>query len=168
MTLRRSRESRTGRASAADLSYFASERPVGLLLSHLAAIYERAFLQGLSSDPAFAITSAEHAILRCVAERSSTATEIARTLGLSKQAIGKTVTALERRGYVTRSTSAVDERAQEVSMTEEGRRLVRRSIRVAKSLDARTRKVLGAPDFATLKSLLVRTLEADVRHGRMP
>ncbi len=162
MTPRRSRESRTSPASAADLSYFATERPVGLLLSQLAAIYERAFLQELSGDPAFAsITSAEHAILRCVAARSVTATEIARTLGLSKQAIGKTVAALEHRGYVTRSTNAVDERALIVSMTVEGRRLVRRSIRVAKSLDAHTSKVLGAPDFASLKALLVRTLDAD-------
>jgi len=161
MTPHQSRRPRTSPAGAADLSFFASERPVGLLLSNLAAIYEQAFLHGLISDPTPAsITSAEHAILRCVAERSATATEMARTLGLSKQAIGKTVAALERRGYVMRSSSAVDERAQLVSMTEEGRRLARRSIRVAKSLDARTRKVLGARDFASLKALLVRMLTA--------
>lgn len=145
------------------LSYFAKERPVGLLLSQLAAVYERAFLQGLTSDStSSSITSAEHAILRCVAQRSVTSTEIARTLGLSKQAIGKTVTALERRGYVARSTSAVDGRAQLVTMTAKGRRLVAQSIRVAKSLDARTAKVLGAADLAVLKALLARTLEADV------
>lgn len=146
---------------AADLSYFATERPVGLLFSQLAAVYERAFLQGLASDPTLPpITSAEHAILRCVAQRSTTATEIARRLGISKQAIGKTVAALARRGYLARSTSAADERALVVSMTDKGRRLVRQSIRVAKSLDARTRKLLGAPDFALLKDLLVRTLDA--------
>lgn len=144
------------------LSYFAKERPVGLLLSQLATVYERAFLQGLTSDSAHdAISSADHAILRCLAQGSATSTEIARTLGLSKQAIGKTVTALELRGYVARSTSAVDARAQLVAMTAKGRRLVARSIRVAKSLDARTAKVLGAADLALLKSLLWRTLEAD-------
>ena len=162
MTRRRSRDSGNGGAVESDLSYFSRERPVGLLLSNLAAVYERAFLLGLTSDASFAsITAADHAILRCVAQRSATATEIARTLGLSKQAIGKTVNALERRGYIVRSRSAVDLRAQVVSMTDKGRLLIERSIAVAGSLDARTREVLGTQDFALLKALLVRTQDAE-------
>ena len=162
MTRRRSRDSGNGGAVESDLSYFSRERPVGLLLSNLAAVYERAFLLGLTSDASFAsITPADHAILRCVAQRSATATEIARKLGLSKQAIGKTVTALERRGYVVRSRSAADLRAQVISMTDKGRRLVERSIRVAKALDARTGELLGAKDLALLKALLVRIQDAE-------
>jgi DNA-binding MarR family transcriptional regulator len=151
-----------GRGVESDLSYFSRERPVGLLLSRLAAVYERAFLLGLTSDASFAsITAADHAILRCVAQRSGTSTEIARTLGLSKQAIGKTVNGLERRGLVVRSRSTVDQRAQVVSMTDQGRQLVERSIRVASALDARTQEVLGAQDLALLKALLIRTLDAE-------
>jgi DNA-binding MarR family transcriptional regulator len=162
MTPKRSHASGKGPGVESDLSYFSRERPVGLLLSNLAAVYERAFLLGVTSDASFAsITAADHAILRCVAQRSATSTEIARTLGLSKQAIGKTVNALERRGYVVRSRSAVDLRAQVVSMTDKGRLLIARSIRVAEALDARTREVLGAQDLALLKALLVRTQDAE-------
>lgn len=167
MTPKRSHGSGKGPGLESDFSYFSRERPVGLLLSNLAAVYERAFLQGLTSDASFAsITAADHAILRCVAQRSATSTEIARTLSLSKQAIGKTVNALERRGYVVRSRSAVDLRAQVVSMTDKGRLLIERSIRVAKVLDARTREVLGAQDLVLLKALLVRTQDAEDQLAR--
>jgi DNA-binding MarR family transcriptional regulator len=162
MTPRRSHDPGQGQGEEADLSYFVRERPIGLLLSNLAAVYERAFLLGVTADASFAsITAADHAILRCVAQRSATSTEIARTLGISKQAIGKTVNALERRGYVVRSRSAVDLRAQVISMTDQGRLLIERSIRVAESLEARTQAVLGAQDLALLKALLVRTQDAE-------
>lgn len=168
MTPKRSRSPAKGLPVEPDLSYFSRERPVGLLLSNLAAVYERAFLLGLTSDPSFAtITVADHAILRCVAQRSRTSTEIARLLGLTKQAIGKTVNALERRGFVARSRSAIDLRAQVVSMTDKGMRLVDRSIRVAEVLDARARESLGAQDFALLKALLVRLEDAEDRLGRV-
>jgi hypothetical protein len=45
-------------------------------------------------------------------------------------------------------------------------RLVERSIRVAKALDARTQEVLGAPDLALLKALLIRTLDAEDQFAR--
>jgi DNA-binding MarR family transcriptional regulator len=168
MTPTRSRGPGKGPPVEPDLSYFSRERPVGLLLSNLAAAYERAFLLGLTSDASFAtITAADHAILRCVAQRSATSTEIARMLGLTKQAIGKTVNALERRGFVARSRSAVDLRAQVVSMTDKGRLLVERSIRVAEALDARARETLGARDLALLKALLVRVQDAEDRLGRV-
>jgi DNA-binding MarR family transcriptional regulator len=167
MTRKRIHGPGKGRRVEPDLSYFSRERPVGLLLSNLAAVYERTFLLGLTADPSFAsITAADHAILRCVAQRSTTSTEIARKLGLSKQAIGKTVNALERRGFVVRTRSTVDQRVQVVSMTNEGRRLVERSIRVARALDARTQEVLGAPDLALLKALLIRTLDAEDQFAR--
>jgi DNA-binding MarR family transcriptional regulator len=162
MTPKRSPGSGKSPGIETDLSYFSRERPVGLLLSNLAAVYERAFLLGVTSDASFAsITAADHAILRCVAQRSATSTDIARTLGLSKQAIGKTVSALEWRGYVVRSRSAVDLRAQVISMTDQGRRLIERSIRVARALDARTGEFLGAEDLALLKALLVRIQDAE-------
>jgi len=150
-----------GASVGSDSPYLDGERPVGLLLSQLATVYEKAFLRGLASDGSTdAVTSADHAILRSVAHGSATATEIAHELGVSKQAIGKTVGSLERRGYVERRRSEEDHRAQMVSMTDEGRRLVARSVRVARSLDARTRDVLGDEDLALLRSLLIRIHDA--------
>lgn len=144
-----------------DLAYFSREPPVGLLLSNLAATYERAFLLGLSSVGAHeTITAAEHAILRCVLRGGATSTDMARMLGLTKQAVGKTVTALETRGYVSRCKSANDLRAQVVTLTDKGLGLVEHSIRVAKALEQRAEEILGASDLAKLKALLVTIQEA--------
>lgn len=143
------------------LAYFSQERPLGLLLSNLAATYERAFLHGLTSDGAHAtITAADHAILRCVLRGGTTSTEIARMVSLTKQAVGKTINALEERGYVARSRSTSDHRAQVVTLTEKGEALVDHSIRVAKALDQRAGEILGTSDLAKLKSLLARIQEA--------
>ena len=51
-------------------------------------------------------------------------------------------------------------------MTDKGRRLVERSVRVARALDARTREVLGAKDLALLKALLVRAQEVEDQWSR--
>lgn len=144
-----------------DLAYFQRERPVGFLLSNLAATYERVFLLGLTSAGEHAtITAADHAILRCVLRGGATSTDIARMLSLTKQAVGKTINSLEHRGYVARSRSASDQRAQDVTLTEKGTALVGHSIRVAKALDKRAAEILGASDLAKLKTLLVRIQEA--------
>lgn len=134
--------------------------PVGLLVSQLAAAYELAFLEGLAAHGWGGISSADHAVLRSVARGGVTATAIAQALGVSKQAIGKTVGSLERRGYVVRTRSHADGRAQVVSMTDHGRQLVGRAVVVARALDARTREVLGDDDLERLRALLTRLHDA--------
>jgi DNA-binding MarR family transcriptional regulator len=167
MTPRRSRKPETNPPIELDLAYFSRERPVGLLLSNLAAAYERAFLLGLTSVGAHAtITAADHAILRCVLRGGATSTDIARRVCLTKQAVGKTVNALERRGFVARCRSENDQRAQVVTLTEKGVALVEQSIRVAKALDERTSEILGAWDLSQLKTLLVRVQEAGELLGK--
>jgi DNA-binding MarR family transcriptional regulator len=168
MTATRARGPSSSASVDLDRSYFLRARPVGLLLANLAAIYEGAFIKGLKADASFSsITPADHAVLRCVAHQSATSAEIARTLGLSKQAIGKTVSSLERRGFVARSSNDADLRAQIVSMTDnKGRRLIERSIRVAKELDSLTEETLGAKNLSLLKDLLVRIKEAEDRLAR--
>lgn len=161
MTPKRSPKTDSSPSIEPQLAYFSQERPLGLLLSNLAAIYERAFLHGLTSDGAHAtITAADHAILQCVLRGGATSTDIARMLSLSKQAIGKTINALEERGYVTRSRNTSDQRAQDVTLTEKGLALVDHSIGVAKALDQRAGEILGTSDLAKLKSLLVSIQEA--------
>lgn len=157
------RSPKTGSSPSMDpkLAYFSQERPLGLLLSNLAATYERAFLNGLTSVAAHAtITAADHAILRCVLRGGATSTDIARMVSLTKQAVGKTITALEERGYVARTRSTSDQRAQVVTLTEKGVALVEHSIHVAKSLDQRAEEILGTSDLAKLKTLLVKIQEA--------
>jgi DNA-binding MarR family transcriptional regulator len=162
VTARRITGPRPGRAAGSASS--AAGRPIGLLLSTLAAIYERAFLEGLTAEAPFAsITAADHGVLRCLAERSATSVAIARTLGVSKQAVGKTIASLEQRGFVARHPSATDQRAQVVSLTTAGRKLIRRSLRVATTLEAVTEQTLGHEDLALLKDLLVRAQGAKDR-----
>lgn len=161
MTPKRSTKTVTNPSVEPDAAYFSRERPIGLLLSSLAATYEQAFLLGLNSVGAHAtITAADHAILRCILRGGATSTDIARMLSLSKQAVGKTINSLENRGYVARSRSAIDQRAQDVTLTEKGVDLVEHSIHVAKSLDQRAQEILGRSDLEKLKTLLVRIQEA--------
>lgn len=161
MTPKRSAKTTTNPATQPDLAYFQRERPVGFLLASLASTYERAFLLGLAAaGPHGSITAADHAILRCVVRGGATSTDIARMLSLSKQAVGKTINALEKRGYVARSRNTSDQRAQDVTLTEKGAALVEHSIRVAEALDRRAGEILGTSDLALLKALLLRIQEA--------
>ncbi len=149
---------------ASGASPFAADPPVGLLLSTLAALYERAFLEGLRADAPFAsITTADHGVLRCLAEHPATSAEIARALGVSKQAVAKTVGSLEQRGFVVRHPSEADQRAQVVTLSRAGRRLIERSLRVARALEVVTRETLGKKDLAVLKDLLGRARGAKER-----
>jgi DNA-binding MarR family transcriptional regulator len=167
MTPKRRRESERDIAPGSSLSYFAKERPIGLLVANLNAVYQRAFLQRLSTSALSApISAADHAILRCIAQGIATSTEIARVLGVSKQAIGKTVSSLERRRYLARSVNDADRRASIVTMSAQGKGLVERSIRAAKELDARALRLLGKRDLARLKAWLSLLRDEESRSAR--
>lgn len=136
-------------------SYFVEERPIGFLITAAAASFEREFLKKLSEEEALSsITSADHAVLRSVALEESSSVEIARKLGVSKQAIGKTVNSLEERGFIVRKESESDRRKHILVMTNKGQKLVTKSIQAAKELENFTIDILGVKNLNLLKKLL--------------
>ena len=85
----------------------------------------------------------------------TTAAELGRRLGISKQAAGKTIDALERLGYVQRGVDPRDTRRKVVHLTERGVDCLRRSARIFDDLRAHWASTLGPERL--------RALEADLR-----
>lgn len=139
-----------------DMSYFANEKPIGLLVSAVASKYQDSFLRLVTHDKVFSsITSSDHAVLRFLAFENLTSVELSRRLGVSKQAIGKTVGSLEQRGFIQRLESTTDKRKHVLEMTDKGSRLIVKSIEAAKLLEHTTEKLLGMKSFTLLKKLLI-------------
>ncbi|MEV0748037.1 MULTISPECIES: MarR family winged helix-turn-helix transcriptional regulator [unclassified Streptomyces] len=93
--------------------------------------------------------------LQAVGRGGSTASEIGRRLGVSKQAAGKTVEKLEGLGYVERVDDPQDGRRKLVRLSPRGLDMLVRSAEGFDRLRAEWMRVLGAER--------VRAMEADLR-----
>ncbi|HEY9331676.1 MAG TPA: MarR family transcriptional regulator [Streptomyces sp.] len=93
--------------------------------------------------------------LQAVGRSGSTASEIGRRLGVSKQAAGKTVEKLEGLGYVERVDDPQDGRRKLVRLSPRGTDMLVRSAEGFDRLRAEWVRVLGAER--------VRAMEADLR-----
>ncbi|WP_405141295.1 MarR family winged helix-turn-helix transcriptional regulator [Sphaerisporangium sp. NBC_01403] len=94
-------------------------------------------------------------VMQAIGTRGTTAAELGRTLGVSKQAAGKTIDTLERVGYVERGTDPDDARRKIVRLTERG---VDSLVRAAHIFDK-----LRAGWAETLGEDRLRALESDLR-----
>ncbi len=93
--------------------------------------------------------------LQAIGADGVTATELARRLGVSKQAAGKTVVRLEQLGYVERLGDEADGRRKLIRLTPPGVDLLERSAAIFDDLRRRWSKSLGARRL--------HELEADLR-----
>ena len=84
---------------------------------------------------------------------------LARRAGVTRQAAGQQVAALERAGYVERGSSAADGRAAVIYQTERGRALLDDALDIVAELESEYAEQLGAARVATLKKLLVVLLD---------
>jgi DNA-binding MarR family transcriptional regulator len=73
----------------------------------------------------------------------TTAVDLARRLGVTKQAAAKTVARLERQGYVRRRPSTTDRRSQQILITDRGTDMLRASAEIFEHLRARRGALLG-------------------------
>ncbi len=87
-------------------------------------------------------------------ERGTTVTVAAGHAGISKQAVGKLVTELERLGYVERRVHPDDMRATLVVFTERGSGLLRDIVRTIDGIEASYAEAIGTRRFHELRSLL--------------
>ncbi|SNS49232.1 DNA-binding transcriptional regulator, MarR family [Streptosporangium subroseum] len=94
-------------------------------------------------------------VLQAIGSRGTTAVELGRRLGISKQAAGKTIDTLEHLGYVERGSDPADARRKIVRLTERGVDSLVRSARIFDDLRAGWAKTLGEERL--------RALEADLR-----
>lgn len=94
-------------------------------------------------------------VLQAIGAGGTTAAELGRRLGISKQAAGKTIDSLEQIGYVEREPDPRDARRRTVRLTARGIDCLARSARIFDDLRARWAAVLGEERL--------RALEADLR-----
>jgi DNA-binding MarR family transcriptional regulator len=94
-------------------------------------------------------------VFQAIGPEGTTAVELGRRLGVSKQAAGKTIDALERLGYLQRGRDPEDARRKVVRLTERGVDCLTRTARIFDDLRARWADVLGEDRL--------RALEADLR-----
>jgi DNA-binding MarR family transcriptional regulator len=94
-------------------------------------------------------------VFQAIGPHGTTAVELGRRLGISKQAAGKTIEGLERLGYVQRGVDPRDTRRKLVQLTERGVDCLQRSARIFDELRANWASTLGPERL--------RALEADLR-----
>jgi DNA-binding MarR family transcriptional regulator len=94
-------------------------------------------------------------VFQAIGPRGTTAVELGRALGISKQAAGKIVDTLERLGYVERGADPHDARRKIVRLTPRGVDCLARSARLFDELRDRWAETLGHDRL--------RALEADLR-----
>ncbi|MFI6787558.1 MarR family winged helix-turn-helix transcriptional regulator [Nonomuraea sp. NPDC050383] len=99
-------------------------------------------------------------VLQAIGAGGTTAVELGRLLGVSKQAAGKTVETLERVGYVERTVDPDDTRRKIIRLTPYGMDVLARSARIFADLRARWAAELGEERL--------RALEADLRKVTPP
>jgi DNA-binding MarR family transcriptional regulator len=91
--------------------------------------------------------------------------EIASNLGVTSQAVSKSVRELEALGYVDRAGDPADGRVRRVALTDEGRALLEAGRTARAALNAELAEALGAERAAMAAAALKSALEA---RGAMP
>ncbi|MBB5775663.1 MarR family winged helix-turn-helix transcriptional regulator [Nonomuraea jabiensis] len=101
-------------------------------------------------------------VMQAIGPHGTTAVELGRTLGVSKQAAGKTIDTLERIGYVERTADPHDTRRKIVRLTPYGIDALDRSARIFDTLRARWAAELGEDRLQALESDLRRMTPANL------
>lgn len=99
-------------------------------------------------------------VMQAIGTRGTTAADLGRRLGVSKQAAGKTIDTLQRIGYVERGTDPDDARRKTVRLTALGVDSLERSARIFDDLRAGWARTLGEDRL--------RALESDLRQVTPP
>ncbi|WP_182908002.1 MarR family winged helix-turn-helix transcriptional regulator [Microbispora sp. H13382] len=101
-------------------------------------------------------------VMQAIGIEGTTAVELGRTLGVSKQAAGKTIETLERLGYVERARDPRDTRRKIVRLTPSGVDVLVRSARIFDELRARWAAVIGDERLRELETDLRKVTPPDV------
>ncbi|UGT69043.1 MarR family winged helix-turn-helix transcriptional regulator [Nocardia gipuzkoensis] len=91
------------------------------------------------------------AVGRCGGPYGCTAADLGRALGVSKQAAGKHIEALERLGYLRRGQDPTDARRKVYTLTGRAEDVLTRSARAFDRIHARWADLLGADRLAELE-----------------
>jgi len=98
-------------------------------------------------------------VVRALAERARTLTELAEVLDVSKQAAIKVVDEMERRGFLHREPDPQDRRAKLLRLTERGLAVREAALAESGRMEAELREVAGEADVDALRRAVLALLE---------
>lgn len=101
-------------------------------------------------------------VFQAIGPDGTTAVELGRRLGVSKQAAGKTIESLERAGYVERAADPADARRKIVRLTARGADSLERSARIFDRIRDDWVRRLGAGRVRALEHDLRQVTPADL------
>jgi DNA-binding MarR family transcriptional regulator len=105
-------------------------------------------------------------VIRALAERPRTLTQVATALDVSKQAAIKVVDEMERRGFLRREPDPVDRRAKLLRLTDKGLAVRAAALAESRRMEAELRDAAGSADAAALRRALLVLLERHEGPGR--
>lgn len=106
-------------------------------------------------------------VLLAARDRPTTTTELAKVLGVSKQAVSKLLDAMDAGGYVERESSDADGRVKTVVLAERGRRLLAAVEAIYADLESEWAHVIGRDCVEQLRAWLTEVVT--VNHaGALP
>ena len=106
-------------------------------------------------------------VLLAVRDKTTTSTELAAVLGVTKQATSKLLDAMEHAGFVERATATHDARVRTVELADRGRRLLDAVEAIYVDLEAEWAGVIGARAVEQTRQNLRRVL-LDAYGGTLP
>ena len=131
----------------------------------------RLMVDGLHSRlPAAGFTDVRPAygfVLLATRGSGTTTVELARLLGVTKQAASKLIGSMEAAGYVRRSTDATDGRIRNIELAERGERLLTVVEAIYAELEQRWAAVIGATNLEEVRADLSKILLA-ANEGQFP
>lgn len=97
-------------------------------------------------------------------DRYGSPTDLARNLGVSKQAASALADTLVVRGYLVRTVDDLDRRRVVLTLTDRGRAAARASARATASIDLRLIEVVGRDAVTSLRATLGALVALDADH----
>ncbi|MEE2733470.1 MAG: MarR family transcriptional regulator [Pseudomonadota bacterium] len=108
----------------------------------------------LESSGEKAFSKAQSSIFMNLAEGRNTAVEIARHIGVSKQAVNKTVNELVERGFLTLVTDSEDKRSKRILPTRAGLEKGRQAAKALHELEQELARRIGRDKAEALRAIL--------------
>jgi len=135
---------------------FATGYPVNLmqLLLNYYDWFDASLQNSLAASGETAFSKAQSAVFVNLAEGRNTAVDIARHLGVSKQAVNKTVNELVERGFLTLVVDAEDKRSKRILPTRAGLEKGRQAARALYELEQELARRIGKEQARALRDIL--------------
>lgn len=141
----------------------------GMPLARLSAMVFRTLIDDLHERLAQRgfrdLSSSYGFVLLEARSRSLGVTDVARLMGISKQAASKLVSAMQRDGFLL-AAAADDQRARQVELSARGKRLLENVEEIYGELEAEWAAVIGRARVEAIRKDLTAVLIA--RHGALP